>query len=401
MRQGPLEGVRVVEIGSIGPGPFCAMLLADLGADVIRLDRPNEVGILTEEIIGNEVLHRSRRSVAIDLKHSGAVALVMELVDRSDVLIEGFRPGVVDRLGIGPDAAHQRNPRLIYGRMTGWGEDGPLSQLAGHDINYLAISGVLGGLGPGDTPPSPPLNLVADYGGGGMLLALGIVSALVSRSVTGHGQTVDAAMVDGAALLMGPNLPYFTTGTWGERGEGIIDGGAPYYRVYETADSRQVAFGAMERPFYAQMLQGLGLNDVDVSQQDERARWPDLRRRIAEIIRGRTRDEWERHFAAFDACFSPVLEPLESPDHPHSRGRDAFVEVGGVPQPSPAPRFTGTPCPSPRRACRPGEHTVSALVDWGLPSDVISGALRSGVLCEALVAEQPGSDLRQAGTSML
>jgi alpha-methylacyl-CoA racemase len=356
------------------------MLLADLGADVIRLDRPNEIGPLTDEIIGNEVLHRSRRSVAIDLKHAGAVELVMELVDRADVLIEGFRPGVVDRLGIGPDAVHRRNPRLIYGRMTGWGEDGPLAQRAGHDINYLAISGVLGGLGPGDGPPAPPLNLVGDYGGGGMLLALGIVAALVSRSVTGRGQTVDAAMVDGAALLMGPNLPYFKTGAWGERGEGIIDGGAPYYRVYETADGRQIAFGAMEPPFYQQMLQGLGFDDVDVSQQDDRTRWPALRNRIAETIKGRTRDQWEEHFAAFEACFSPVLDPLESPDHAHSRDRGSFVEVGGVPQPVPAPRFTDTPCPAPRRACRPGEHTASALLDWGVPSALIADAMQDGLL---------------------
>ena len=362
------------------------MLLADLGADVIRLDRPNEIGPLTDEIIGNEVLHRSRRSVAIDLKHSGAVELVMELVDRADVLIEGFRPGVVDRLGIGPDAVHQRNPRLIYGRMTGWGEDGPLAQLAGHDINYLAISGVLGGLGPGDTPPSPPLNLVGDFGGGGMLLALGIVAALVSRGETGLGQTVDAAMVEGAALLMGPNLPYFKTGAWGERGEGIIDGGAPYYRVYETADRRQIAFGAMEPPFYQQMLQGLGFDDVDVSRQDDRALWPGLRTRIAETIKGRTRDEWERHFAAFDACFSPVLDPLESPDHPHSLDRRSFVEVGGVPQPVPAPRFTRTPCPAPRRACRPGEHTASALLDWGVPGGLISDAIHDGLLWKAPVS---------------
>jgi alpha-methylacyl-CoA racemase len=359
------------------------MLLADLGADVIRLDRPSEIGPLADEIIGNEVLHRSRRSVAIDLKHAGAVGLVMELVDRSDVLIEGFRPGVVDRLGIGPDAAHERNPRLIYGRMTGWGEDGPLAQRAGHDINYLAISGVLGGLGPGDGPPAPPLNLVGDYGGGGMLLALGIVAALVRRGVTGRGQTIDAAMVDGAALLMGPNLPYFNTGAWGERGEGIIDGGAPYYRVYETADGRHIAFGAMEPPFYQQMLQGLGFDDVDASQQDDRTRWPALRQRIAATIRSRTRDEWEQHFAAFEACFSPVLHPLESPDHPHSRSRGSFVEVGGVAQPAPAPRFTDTPCPVPRRACRPGEHTESALSEWGVPSGLISDALRDGLLWKA------------------
>ena len=311
----------------------------------------------------------------------------MELVDRSDVLIEGFRPGVVDRLGIGPDPVHERNPRLIYGRMTGWGEDGPLAQRAGHDINYLAISGVLGALGPGGAPPAPPLNLIGDYGGGGMLLALGIVSALLRRSVTGRGQTVDAAMVDGAALLMGPNVPYFKIGAWGERGEGIIDGGAPYYGAYETADGRHIAFGAMEPLFYQQMLEGLGFEDVDVAQQDDPARWPDLRHRVAETIKGRTWDEWEQHFAAFEACFTPVLDPLESPDHPHSRSRGAFVEVGKVRQPAPAPRFTDTPCPPPRQACRPGEHTVSALSDWGVPTGVISGAVQDGLLWQASPGE--------------
>jgi len=381
--RGPLAGIRVVEIGSIGPGPFCAMLLADLGADVIRLDRPNEIGTASDEIIGNEVLHRSRRSVAIDLKHAGAVEIVMQLVDRSDVLVEGFRPGVVDRLGIGPVPVLQRNPKLIYGRMTGWGEEGPLSHVAGHDINYLAVAGVLGALGPGDLPPSPPLNIVGDYGGGGMLLALGIVSALLSRNVSGRGQIVDAAMVDGAALLMGPNIPYFKTGAWGERGESIIDGGAPYYRAYETADKRYVAFGAIEPIFYRQMLAGLGFDDVDPTQQDVRDMWPDLRHRISEIIRGRTRDQWEEHFAAFDACFSPVLDPLESPDHPHSRSRDSYVEVGGVPHPSPAPRFSETPCATPRRACRPGEDTKDALLGWGMADDVVTAAIQSEILWQA------------------
>lgn len=380
---GPLRGIRVVEVGSIGPGPFCAMLLADLGADIIRLDRPEEVGPVPEGIYGNEILHRSRRSVAINLKHPGAAAFVLELVERADVLIEGFRPGVVDRLGIGPAPALDRNPRLVYGRMTGWGEEGPLARSAGHDVNYLALSGVLAALGPGDAPPAPPLNLVGDYGGGGMLLALGIVSALVSRSVSGRGQVVDAAMVDGAALLMGPNLPYFHNGTWGDRGENLIDGGAPYYRVYETQDGRQVAFGAMEPAFYVQMLEGLGLDDVDPSEQNDRSRWPGLRARIADTVKARTRDEWEARFSTRDACFSPVLHPMEIAGHPHHQARHSFIESGGIAQPAPGPLFSDTPCSPPTRACRPGEHSRVAPADWGLPFDMIEVAEREGLLRQA------------------
>jgi alpha-methylacyl-CoA racemase len=382
-RPGPLEGVRVVEVGSIGPGPFCAMLLADLGADIIRLDRPEEVDLPSTGLYGNEVLHRSRRSVAIDLKHPDAAQFVLELADRADVLIEGFRPGVVDRLGIGPTPVLQRNPRLVYGRMTGWGEEGPLAKAAGHDVNYLALSGVLAALGPGDVPPAPPLNLVGDYAGGGMLLALGIVSALFRRGVTGCGQVVDAAMVDGAALLMGPNLPYFLNGAWGERGESLIDGGAPYYRVYETADGRHVAFGAMEPPFYVQMLEGLGLADVDPAEQNDRSKWAALRARIAVTVRSRSRDAWEQHFSTFDACFSPVLHPLESAEHPHHRARHSFVESGGVAQPAPAPLFSGTPLAAPSPACRPGEHTRVAPAEWGVPAEFIAAAERRGVLRQA------------------
>jgi alpha-methylacyl-CoA racemase len=373
---GPLAGVRVVELAGIGPGPFCAMLLADLGAEVLRVERPAaaRTGWPT-------VLARGRRSVAVDLKHPDGAGVVLDLVAAADALVEGFRPGVAERLGIGPDACLARNPRLVYGRVTGWGQEGPWRLAAGHDIDYIALAGALHPVGPAGGPPVPPLNLVGDFGGGGMLLALGVVAALLERGRSGAGQVVDAAMVDGAALLTTQFHELLAAGLWREqRGGNLLDGGAPFYAVYETADGRHLAVGALEPQFYAELLRRLGLDGGDLPDQLDRDGWPLLRERLAALFRTRTLEEWCDLLAGTDACVAPVLGLGEAPAHPHNRARGTFVDVGGVVQPAPAPRFSRTPCDPPTPAARPGEHTDQALTDWGVPPEKVARLRATGAI---------------------
>jgi len=367
---GPLSGVSVVEFASLAPAPFGVMVLADLGARVVRIDRVAEAGSSALP----DPLGRSRRSIALDLKHPEGLGVALRLVEGADVAVEGWRPGVAERLGVGPDACLARNPRLVYGRMTGWGQDGPLAAEAGHDIDYLAVAGALEPIGRAGGPPVPPLNLVADFGGGGMLLAVGILAALLERERSGRGQVVDAAMVEGTALLTTMLHGFRAAGLWaGERGENLLDSGAPFYDVYETADGRYVAVGALEPQFFAALLEGLGLDPAALPAQHDRSGWPVMRERLAAAFRARTRDEWAAHFAGRDACVAPVLGPGEAPAHPHLRARGSFVEVAGIPVPAPAPRFGRTPAGRPRSAPRPGEHTDEILGEAGYDA----GAIRS------------------------
>ncbi len=341
-RQGPLVGLKVIEFAAIGPVPFACMLLADLGADVTRVERPAGTrGLRTGDV--RDVVGRGRRSVIIDLHSPDGVESAIELTARADVLIEGLRPGVMERLGLGPDVCLARNPRLIYGRMTGWGQDGPLAARAGHDLNYLAVAGALHPMGYSDRPPAPPLNLVADYGGGGMLLAFGVMSALYERERSGQGQVVDAAMVDGVALLSATFHSLLAIGMWSEQREAnLLDGGAHFYRVYECADGRFISVGAIEPQFYAELLDRLGL-EPEEWPQDDRDRWPELRERLAAVWRSRPLAEWVDLFAGSDACVAPVNLLGEAPDDPHLAARGTFVERFGVRQPAPAPRFSRTP----------------------------------------------------------
>lgn len=384
-RTGPLTGLRVVEIGSIGPGPFCAMVLADLGADVIRVDRASGGGLVGPNADPREeLMHRGRRSLALDLKHPDGAGVVLDLVDRADVLIEGFRPGVAERLGIGPDACHARNPRLVFGRMTGYGQDGPMAQAVGHDINYIAQAGVLGMIGREGQPPTTPLSLVGDFGGGGMVLAMGILAALVERQSSGLGQTIDAAMIDGAATLATAFFGFGQTGAWSpERGTNLVDGGAPFYDSYETSDGRWLAVGPLEPPFYAAALQVLGLDGEDLPAQYDQSGWPVLRERFAATIRTRTRDEWAAAAEGVECCISAVLGGDEVADDPHLRARGTFVEHEGLVQPAPSPRFDRTPARLGLRPPVPGEHTEEVLADWGLSADRVADLAGRGVVGRA------------------
>ena len=368
---GPLQGIRVLEFAGIGPGPFAAMLLADLGADVLRLDRIAPAQTIDAELPADFML-RGRRSVGLDLKHPSGVETALRLIEGADALIEGFRPGVMERLGLGPELCLARNPRLVFGRMTGWGQEGPLAQAAGHDINYIALSGSLAPLGRRGHKPTPPINLLGDFGGGGMLLALGILSALLERSGSGRGQVVDAAMVDGSALLMTMIHALHQAGAWREeRGSNVIDTGAPFYDTYETADGKFVSVGALEPQFYALLLEKLGLAGEELPRQMDSAGWPALKERFEKLFKTRTRDEWCQLLEGSDACFAPVLEMREAPDHAHLKARQTFVEHAGTRQPAPAPRFSRTPARISRPAPEPGEHTDEALSDWGFsPAEI-------------------------------
>ena len=380
---GPLAGIRVVELAAIGPAPFAAMLLADLGADVLRIDR-----IAPGDGLGwlggpTDVLLRNRRSAAVDLKTSAGRDTVLRLVDGADALIEGWRPGVAERLGIGPDACLGRNPRLVYGRMTGWGQDGPLARAAGHDIDYIALSGVLHAIGRSGEAPVPPLNLAGDFGGGGMLVAAGVLAALLHAARTGEGQVVDAAMVDGSALLMSMCHGLAAAGAWSEdRGTNLLDGGAPFYDVYEAADGRHVAVGALESRFYAALLDGLGLDAAALPPQHDRAGWPRLREAFAAAFRTRTRDEWTRAFEGTDACVAPVLTTAEAAAHPHNAARGTFTTAGGVLQAAPAPRFSRSRTALRRPPALPGADTRAALLDWGLSGDEVDALLAAGAISE-------------------
>jgi len=371
---GPLEGVRLVELAGIGPAPFAAMVLADLGADIVRVDRASGASGFARM----DVMNRGRRSIAVDLKHPEGVEVVLRLAAESDGLIEGFRPGVAERLGVGPEPCLDRNPRLVYGRMTGWGQDGPYAAEAGHDITYAAVAGALAHIGRAGQPPTPPLNLVADFGGGGMLLALGVVSAVLSARSTGEGQVVDAAMVDGVALLMAPFFMAMRSGFFtDERGTNLLDSGAPFYDSYRCADGRYVAVGALEPQFYAALAAGLGIDTDALGDQNDKASWHAMRERFAEAFATRTRDDWVAHFAGRDACVAPVNTTEDTLADPHLRARGTVVEVDGVPQPAPAPRFSGTPAALTRPAPEAGEHTDEILTGLGYAADAVA-ALRAG-----------------------
>lgn len=379
-RAGPLAGVRVVELVGLGPGPFCGMLLADLGAEVLRVDRVEAAAAIDRSRPATNAMQRSKRALGVDLKSAAGVEMFLRLTDRADTMFEVFRPGVAERLGIGPDAVCARNPRLVYGRLTGWGQDGPLAAKAGHDIDYLAIAGALEPLGRAGQPPTPPINVLADFAGGGMLLAYGIVAALLARERTGEGQVIDAAMVDGAAIMLTPFYAARASGFWGERGTNMLDTGAPWYDTYETADGKWLSLGAIEPQFYAQLLAGLGLDADELPDQHDRDGWPRLRERFANVIRTRTRDDWEAHFDTFDACVAPALTPIEAPGHPHNVERRVFRELRGVPQPAPAPRFSRTPLGEPTPPEHPGEATHEVLATWGFDGDEAARLVADGVV---------------------
>jgi alpha-methylacyl-CoA racemase len=378
MSHGPLAGVRIVEIASVGPGPFGCMMLADMGAEVLRLER-------VEGSLGSgrwNAMNRGRPSVGVDIKHPEGRALVERLAGSADALVEGFRPGVMERLGLGPRELLAANPALVYARMTGYGQDGPLSTVAGHDINYISIAGVLGAIRRKDERPLAPLSLVGDFGGGGMLLAFGVVCALLEARSSGSGQVVDAAMVDGSALLATATYAMRAAGMWdGEPGANAIDSGSHWYETYETADAGHIAVGALEPEFYAELLRLVGLDAGDLPQWD-RDRWPEHKERLAAVFRTRTRAEWTAILESTDACATPVLSLDEAPSHPHNVARGAFVEIDGVVQPAPAPRLSRTPGAVRSPPSEPGADTASALADWGLdPSEVdrlaIAGAISS------------------------
>src|SRR5579872_881070 len=375
MRQGPLTGLKIVEFAGIGPGPFCGMLLSDLGADVVRIDRVGARGGAKTDITA-----RGRRSVALDLKDPAAVETALKLMDRADAVFEGFRPGVMERLGLGPDVALKRNPKLVYGRMTGWGQTGPLANAAGHDINYIALSGALAAIGGADKP-IPPLNLVGDFGGGALYLAFGLLAGVIHARASGQGQVVDCAMTDGAASLMAMFYGMTASGAWREgRAANLLDGGAHFYDVYKTKDARWIALGSIEPQFYALLLEKAGLSDPQFKLQMSRDDWPALKAKLTEVIAQKTRDEWEQIMGGSDVCFAPVLGISETAAHPHNAARQTFVEIEGVVQPAPAPRFSATPgkIQSPPPAI--GADNERALKDWGFAPDAIEALETAGAL---------------------
>ena len=380
---GPLAGIKVIELAGIGPGPFCGMLLSDLGADVLRIERPEPVDLGLPIAREFDLLIRGRRSIRIDLKNPAGVDAVKALVRSADVLIEGFRPGVTERLGLGPDECARINPRLVYGRVTGWGQDGPLASAAGHDIDYIALTGTLHSIGPSNGPPIPPANLVGDFGGGGVYLAFGVVSALVERAHSGKGQVVDTAVVDGAASLMTGMYGRHAGGAWTDRrAENDLDGGAPWYSVYETADARHVSVGAIEERFYRELLRRLGLDAEQLPDRRDRSGWPRLRERFAEVFRTKTREEWVRVMEGSDACFAPVLSLAEAPHHPHNKARRTFVDVDGVLQPAAAPRFSRTPGRIQHGPAQTEATATESLRDWGLGAADIAELMKSGAVAD-------------------
>ena len=373
---GPLHGVRVIELAGIGPGPFAAMVLSDMGADVVRVDRTAAVRQGADVPPSRDLLGRGRRSIAVDLKHPDGIETVLRLVEGADVLIEGYRPGVTERLGLPPDVCLARNPRLVYGRMTGWGQDGPYANLAGHDINYIALAGALEGIGRAGGPPVPPLNYVGDFGGGGMLLAMGIACALVERASSGEGQVIDASMVDGAALL----TTMFHAIPMGPRGTNMLDTGAPYYDVYECSDGTYVSIGSIEPQFYALLRELVGLESPDWDDQDDRATWPARKEQLAAIFRTRTRAEWCELLEGTDVCFAPVLSMADAYEHPHNVARHTFVTIEGITQPAPAPRFSRTEPSVAGPPARPGAHTDDVLAEAGLDASDIAKLRDAGAI---------------------
>jgi alpha-methylacyl-CoA racemase len=379
---GPLEGFTVIEIAGIGPGPFAAMMLADMGANVIRVDRMAPAGLGITRSSRQNVLNRGRRSIAVDLKAPEGVGTVLRLVEKADALVEGFRPGVADRLGIGPDACLARNPKLVYGRMTGWGQTGPLAKVAGHDINYVALSGALHAIGPTGGPPVPPLNLVGDFGGGGMLMATGMLAAMLCAQRTGKGQVVDTAMTEGAALLLASIYGLHGAGQWSdERGANFLDGGAHNYGVYETSDGKYVAIGSLEDKFHELLFELTGI-DEKLPPQYAPEEWPRLKDKLAAVFKTRTRDEWCEIMEGTDVCFAPVLSMAEAPHHPHNKAREAFVEIAGITQPAPAPRFSITPGGVQRQPPSLGEHSREVLEQFGFASGEIDKLMAAGVVAQ-------------------
>ncbi|NEW76370.1 CaiB/BaiF CoA transferase family protein [Streptomyces rhizosphaericus] len=364
---GPLAGVRVVELAGIGPGPFAAMVLADLGADVVRVDRPGGAGGLRIDP-DYDLANRNKRSVLIDLKSDGGTAVVLDLVERADILVEGYRPGVAEKLGLGPDDCLARNPKLVYGRMTGWGQEGPLARTAGHDIGYIAVTGALSMIGAADGPPVAPVNLLGDYAGGSLYLVIGLLAALHHARAGGSGQVVDAAIVDGTAHLTAVIHGMMAAGGWrDQRGSNLLDGGCPFYGTYETADGGYMAVGALERKFYSEFIELLGIADRAPARDDFDS-WAALRAAIADRFKERTREEWTAVFGASDACVAPVLSLREAPAHPQLAARSTFVDHGGITQPAPAPRFSATPGAVRRAPARPGADTAEVARDWGVTS---------------------------------
>jgi alpha-methylacyl-CoA racemase len=376
---GPLQGLRVVEFAGIGPAPLCCMLLADLGADVVRIDRlqASGLGVVIDKRF--DVNARGRRSVALDLKGNAGRDAALRLVERSDVLVEGFRPGVMEKLGLGPEVCLARQPRLVYGRMTGFGQTGPLADAAGHDLNYIALTGVLHAIGSAGGKPVPPLNLVGDYGGGALYLAFGVMAALFERQRSGLGQVVDAAMVDGAASLASIFYGLNASGQWAApRGQNLLDGGAPFYDTYETADGRFVSLAALEPKFFATLAAALGLESRFVKRQYDAREWPAMRVAISQAVRQHTRDEWCTRLEGSDACFAPVLSFDEAPQHAHAQARGGFVDVDGVQQPAPAPRFGRTPAAQPSAAPALGQHTAQVLTECGFTADELTALIGAG-----------------------
>ena len=368
---GPLSGKRIVEIAGIGPGPFCAMLLADLGAEIVRVARASAVPDIMPDSPTLDLLNRGRRSVGVNLKTPEGIETVLKLVQESDALIEGFRPGVAERLGIGPEECLARNPKLIYGRMTGWGQEGTYSSMAGHDINYIALSGVLGMIGREGGKPIPPVNLVGDFGGGGMLLALGICAALVETAKSEKGQIIDAAMTDGSALLSTMMHSFKAMGMWGDRGTNLLDTGAPFYDVFECADGEFISLGSIEPQFYSELLRITEIDQSENPKQMDRAGWAEMKSKIGDAIKGKTRSEWEELMEGTDVCFAPVLSMDEAYEHPHNKQRNTFIEIAGVMQPAPAPRFSRTPASVSSPPPHAGQHTEEVLAGLGLTKDEI------------------------------
>jgi len=377
---GPLSGVKVIELVGIGPGPFAAMLLADLGADVVRVHRARSVERGFDPG-GVPIMDRNRRSIGVDLKNPEGVETVLRLVESADALLEGYRPGVTERLGVGPDACLARNAKLAYGRMTGWGQDGPLASAAGHDINYIALAGALAHFGRAGEKPTPPLNLIGDFGGGGLMLAFGIVCAVLEARTSGQGQVVDAAMVDGAATLMSFVWGMKAVGAFREeQGTNLLDSGAPHYDTYETSDGKFIALGALEEQFYAEFLEKTGLASEGLPAVTDQSAWPALRQRFTELFVSKTRDEWCDLLEGSDACFAPVLPMSEAANHPHIKARGTIVEFEGLLQPAPAPRFSRTTAEIRSAAPKPGEHTDEVLMEWGFGADDVAKLREVGAI---------------------
>ncbi|MES2016063.1 MAG: CaiB/BaiF CoA-transferase family protein [Pseudomonadota bacterium] len=381
---GPLAGIRVIEMVGLGPCPFAAMMLADMGAEVIRIDRkqvagaPNPFPILGTKF---DVMARGRRSLALDLKQPAARDVVLRLIEKSDIVLEGFRPGVMERLGLGPDVCKARNAALVYGRITGWGQHGPLAQAAGHDINYIALTGMLNAMGRADTPPAPPLNLVGDFGGGAMMLAFGVVCAVLEARKSGKGQVVDAAMTDGAALLGAMMYGFRAYGEWSDhRGANMLDGGAHFYDTYACQDGKFISIGSIEPQFYALLLKLTGIDDPQFNAQMDVSAWPELTEKFAAVFKTRSRDGWCQLLEGTDVCFAPVLDMGEAPLHPHNAARGTFVDIAGVTQPAPAPRFSRTEPEIGLAPAKPGQHSAAVLEDWGWSDDEVKKLTEQGVI---------------------